>query len=83
MKLQALVLSLAIVAALPAVAEEDPPAEPTVTELAGKIDAITEAFTEAKNTIDALNRLRLSGYIQAQYLHDERSLNETSGASTR
>ena len=64
--------------------DQEEPKEPTVAELAGKIDSITEAFTEARNTIDALNRLRVSGYIQAQFVRDERSVNETTAvAATR
>lgn len=43
-----------------------------------------EAFTELKNVVDALNRLKVTGYIQAQYVNDEASANELSGpAATR
>lgn len=63
---------------------DDVPTDPTISELAGKIDSITEGFTEARNTIEALNRMRFSGYIQAQFVRDERSVNETTGnAATR
>ena len=71
-------------AAAAAVADDQTPPEPTSDELAGKVESITEAFTEARNVLDALNRMRLTGYIQAQYVRDERSVNETTGvAATR
>lgn len=56
-------------------------AEPEGDELKGKIESLVEAFTEARNTLDVLNRMKLSGYIQAQYVRDERSLNETTSAT--
>ncbi len=56
--------------------QETPPA--TTEEVAGKVDALTEAFTEMKNSVDALNRMRLSGYIQAQYVNDQTSVNSLS-----
>lgn len=59
----------------PAEEQEQPP---TVEETAGKVDALTEAFTELKNSVDILSRMKLSGYIQAQYLNDESSVNSLS-----
>lgn len=50
-------------------------------DTAGKVDSLTEAFTEMKNVVDALNRMKLSGYIQAQYVNDETSQNSLSGAA--
>ena len=62
---------------------EEPPA-PTTAELAGRIDGMSEAFTEMRNTVENLNRMRITGYLQAQYVNDERSTNElNSPASTR
>jgi hypothetical protein len=76
---------------LPALAQEPVPPppdddvtaqeEPESDELAGKVESLTEAFTEARNTLEALNRMRLTGYIQAQFIRDERSLNETTSAT--
>ena len=60
---------------------DEVPTDPTPGDLAGRIESMTEAFTEARNTLDALNRMRLTGYLQADYLHDERSLNETTSAT--
>ncbi|HVG22713.1 MAG TPA: porin [Thermoanaerobaculia bacterium] len=77
-------LSLVLSAAVPLFAQEPPPPEPEQTEgseAAGKVDALGEAFTEIRNIVEALNRLKLSGYIQAQYVHDETSANELSGAA--
>lgn len=54
---------------------------PTLEELAAKVEALTEALTENRNTTDALSKMKLSGYIQAQYVSDERSLNELNGAT--
>jgi hypothetical protein len=54
---------------------------PTPEELAGKIEAQGEAFTELKNVVDALAKLKISGYIQAQYVDDESSVNELNSAT--
>lgn len=69
---------------------EVPPAEgepaketPTLEELAARVEALTESLTENRNTTDLLSKMKLSGYIQAQYVNDERSLNELNGANTR
>jgi hypothetical protein len=50
----------------------------TDEEVAGRVESLGEAFTEMRNTVEALNRMRLSGYLQAQYVNDERSTNELS-----
>lgn len=64
--------------------EEPKEEEPTVEEVAGQVESMGEAFTEMKNIVDALNRLRMSGYVQAQYVQDESSVDEASGpAATR
>lgn len=57
---------------------------PTIEELESKLDALTEAFTETRNGVDLLSKMKLSGYLQAQYVNDERSVNElTSATATR
>ena len=62
--------------------EEQP--QPTPEETAGKVDSLGEAFTELKNVVDALNKMRITGYLQAQYLRDERTVDElTSPTATR
>lgn len=57
---------------------------PTPQELSDKLESFGEAFTEMRNSLESLNRMRISGYLQAQYLNDERSTNElTSPTATR
>ncbi len=57
---------------------------PTAEELSDKLESFGEAFTEMRNLLENLSRMRLSGYLQAQYLNDERSTNElTSPTATR
>lgn len=64
--------------------DEVKPTTPTTEELAGKLESFGEAFTEMRNSLENLNRLRVTGYLQAQYLNDERSTNElTSPTATR
>jgi len=63
--------------------KSDEPKEVTTEELAGKLESLTEAMTETRNTVEVLSRLKVSGYIQAQYLDDERSKNELNGSATR
>lgn len=83
------------VAALPLAAQENPPQEdPAATEeksggasaeegeVAGRVEAMAEAFTEMKNLLDALNRLKISGYVQAQYVDDESSKDELSSPTS-
>jgi hypothetical protein len=66
----------------PEPAEEEAKETPTLEELAARVEALTEALTENRNTTDALSKMKLSGYIQAQYVNDERSLNELTNATT-
>lgn len=70
MKLKVLVFLLAAAMAT-AVPAQEAPAEPTPEELAGRIESLTEAFTEAKGILDALNRLRIQGYVQGQYTDNQ------------
>jgi hypothetical protein len=57
------------------------PATPTLEELAAKVDSMSEAFTETRNSVDLLSRLKVSGYLQAQYVDDERSRDALGGSS--
>lgn len=61
--------------------DEIPPEKPDAEELSGKIDSFGEAFTEMRNVLENLNRMRFSGYIQAQYVNDERSRDELGGST--
>ncbi|HYO76256.1 MAG TPA: porin, partial [Thermoanaerobaculia bacterium] len=47
----------------------------------GRLDSFGEAFTEMRNSLEGLNRMRFSGYIQPQYVNDERSRNELGGST--
>ncbi len=38
-----------------------------VEELKGQVDGMNETLIEMKNTLDALKKVKISGYIQAQY----------------
>lgn len=46
-----------------------------------RVESMGEAFTEMRNIVEALSRLKLSGYIQGQYVSDESSINEANGPS--
>ena len=70
-KLWVSLLALLMTASVFAQEEEPKKEEPTPEELQGQIDSITEAMTEQKNVLDALNRLRITGYVQAQYVDNE------------
>lgn len=67
------------------VASGDAAAEtPSPAVLQSRLDSFGEAFTEMKNVVDALSKLKVTGYVQAQYVHDERSANALTGtAATR
>ncbi len=54
-----------------------------VEELAGKLESLGEAMTEVRNSVEVLNRMKMTGYVLAQYVNDQSSLNEVSGAGTR
>lgn len=64
--------------------EDTPEPPPEEEELKGRVESLTEAFTEARNILEVLSRMKFSGYIQGQFLHSERSVDETTGvAATR
>jgi Phosphate-selective porin O and P len=62
---------------------EEPPGEPGSDEIPPEEQPAPESFAELRNVVEQLRRMRLTGYIQAQYVNDERSVDELSGASTR
>jgi hypothetical protein len=49
--------------------------------LFGQEDPNAEAFTELRNVVEALNKLKVSGYLQAQYVDDESSVDELGGSA--
>jgi hypothetical protein len=60
---------------------EPEPAPPTVEEVDDKVKSFGEAFTEMRNSLELLNRMKFSGYLQGQYVNDERSRNELGGST--
>jgi len=62
---------------------QDEPTPPTTEEVAGRVKGMSEALTEVRNTVDLLSKLKVTGYLQAQFVEDERSRNELAGAGTR
>jgi hypothetical protein len=60
---------------------EGTPTTPTVEEVDEKVKSFGEAFTEMRNSLDVLNRMKFSGYLQGQYVNDERSRNELGGST--
>ena len=79
MKLKSLLFLIALSLCAPAFA--DGAQDDAQEEIAGKVESLGEAFTETRNVVEALNRLRFSGYLQAQYVDDERSRDELAGAA--
>lgn len=73
MKLMKLMVMAAAVALLSfsAFAQEEPPKE----------DPTNETLTEIKNVVDQLNKLKITGYLQAQYVNDESSQNALGGST--
>lgn len=99
MKLKSFVTALLLaLGSIAAVAQETPPqkdpdteageqadeqAPPTIEDVASQVEAGSEALTELKNVVEALSKLKISGYVQGQYVEDESSVDELSGSSTR
>jgi hypothetical protein len=74
--------------AMPLFAQEEPKPEPTIgeevppaAEEAPSEDPQNEALVEMKNVLDALNRLKITGYLQAQYVDDESSQDSLGGST--
>lgn len=55
---------------------------PVPEEVAKKLESLGESVTGLKKVVDALSKMKLSGYLQAQYVHDESSENELSSPTT-
>jgi hypothetical protein len=43
-------------------------ADEKITNLKGEVDGLSESYAETKSTVAALSKIKVSGYIQAQYL---------------
>lgn len=87
MKLKSVVVLLVLALGVPVFGQEAPP--PTTgeapqdppQETPAPAPEESEAFIELKNVVDALNKLKVTGYLQAQYVDDESSLDELGGTS--
>lgn len=62
MKLKLVMGALALLLCVPAIAQEETPPQE---------DPQAEALTEMKNVLDALSKLKITGYIQGQYVNDD------------
>jgi hypothetical protein len=47
--------------------EPEPSADEKVDEVKGRVDSLEEQFAEYKGVVDALRKLKLSGYVQGRY----------------
>lgn len=64
--------------------EAQPEGEAEKEEREGRLDALADAFPELRSIVESLSRMKLSGYLQAQYVHDESSEDTlTSPTATR
>ncbi len=70
--------ALAQEASQPATQPAEQPAGPDLAALEGKITALEEQYLETKATVNALSKLKFSGYIQARYSYNEVGLPETA-----
>ncbi len=88
MRVKLLIIAMALALAAPLFADDAQEAqqeEPKKTpeEVAAQVEAQGEALTETRNTVEILNRLKITGYIQAQFVDDERSRDELVSGGTR
>jgi hypothetical protein len=62
-----LTIGLALLVSLPASAQEKPVSEEEFEEVKGALQGITESAAEYRTYVDALRKIKLTGYLQAQY----------------
>ena len=55
----------------------------TLLALLLAVPASAQEVPDLRKALDALSRLKVTGYVQAQYVHNERSVDETTGSGTR
>lgn len=84
MNVKSFLAVMAIVCALPVAAQSEPaatPAQAAPTAEEPKRDGdLDETLAALKKSMDLFGRLKVSGYLQAQYVDDERSRNELGGS---
>ena len=54
-------------AAVPARAQQDVPTKEELEEVKGALEGLLESSTEYRNYVDALRKIKISGYLQPQY----------------
>lgn len=82
MRLAGVYLAVFLAVTTTGFAQTDPPPQPPEEpQEEPEENPLAEAFTEVRNIVEILNRLKFSGYIQGQYVQDESSINEASGPS--
>ena len=74
MKVKSFIFVIALALCAPVFADDAQEAtadEPKKTpeEVAAQVESQGEALTETRNTVELLNRLKITGYIQAQFVH--------------
>ncbi len=53
-----------------------------VQDIKGAVEGLNESFLEVKSTVDALKKIKISGYIQAQYqLADQNGISSFAGGN--
>jgi len=86
MKLKLLVFTVVLALCTPVFGQEEETTEEpkkTPEEIAAQVEAQGEALTETRNIVEILSRLKVTGYLQAQFIDDERSRDELAGSGTR
>lgn len=88
MKVKLMILVIALAVCTPVFADDaqevtDEPKAKTPEEVAAQVESQGEALTETRNVVELLNRLKITGYVQAQFVDDERSRDELAAGGTR
>lgn len=89
MKVKLLIITIALALCVSSFADDAQDAQeaekpkPTVEEVDSKVESLGEALTETRNTVEILNRLKVTGYVQAQFVDDERSRDQLVSGGTR
>lgn len=53
-----------------------------LTKIKGQVDGLNESYLETKTTVDKLAKLKISGYLQAQYQHaDSNGIGSVAGGN--
>lgn len=88
MNVKVLIITMALALCAPLFADDaqeadDTKPKPTPEEIAAQVESQGEALTETRNVVEILNRLKITGYIQGQFVDDERSRDQLVTGGTR